>query len=66
MNTDIVETIYDFAAQHPENECFAYMVADEIERLRAQVKKLELDIEASDADRHFHDDFYTPPEDYND
>lgn len=34
----------------------------EIERLRARVKELELDVEASEADRHFHDDFYTPPE----
>lgn len=37
--------------------------ADEIELLRAQVIEMKLDIEASEADRQFHDDFYTPPED---
>ena len=52
----------------PSCECtchihFGKEAADEIVRLRARVNELKLDIEASDADRHFHEDFYTPPED---
>ena len=53
------ETVEDLRMYAEQDAC-------EIERLRARVKELELDIDASEADRHFHEDFYTPPEGDND